>query len=61
MKKYRINGRYLTIGDKLIDFSFICKEYGLAKDSSLSNGALELKKIIIKHVEEFYDKYSEKY
>jgi hypothetical protein len=53
------NRMYPTRKQRLEDFAFICKEYGLVNNNELSKDAIELKRKIIKHVEEFYSKYSE--
>jgi hypothetical protein len=43
------------IRERLVDFSFLCKEYGLTADNDLSPGARKLKGRIIKVVQEFYE------
>jgi hypothetical protein len=52
--------KYPTVKDRLEDFNFIIEMYALSDDSKLTNDGIELKRLIIKHVDEFYEKYGDK-
>ena len=53
------NKTYPITKDKLADFSFLIDMYALADDNILYDDGIKLKNLVIKHVEEFYEKYKD--